>query len=193
MTPISPPRLAAASALLLPALLQLPAQAHGGAGATALAGLVHPLIGLDHLLMLIAVGAVAALQGPWLLLWALLGGVAGALLAQLGWVLPALELAATLAVLAVGSWALLQPRLRRQLPATWLDRGAGALVAAAVMLHALLHGLEAPSTAAAAWWASALFSSALVCAGTLLWLRPRLASLAGNPAAAFASARRRRF
>ena len=42
----------------------LPSQAHGIATGGGLAGLAHPLLGLDHLFLLIAVGAAAALLSP---------------------------------------------------------------------------------------------------------------------------------
>ncbi len=74
--------------LLTPSLLALalqgPAQAHDAASTGALAGLVHPLLGLDHLAMLLTVGAAGALLSPALLLWALGGGVVGALFASVG-------------------------------------------------------------------------------------------------------------
>jgi len=59
---------AAASSVLLSSL---PAQAHGGVHGGVLAGLGHPLLGLDHLFLLISVGAAASSLSPWLLAWAL--------------------------------------------------------------------------------------------------------------------------
>ena len=51
--------------------------------------------------------------------------------------------------------------------------GAGAaLVAAAVAVHAMLHGLEAPTgDSAALWWLGALTGSVLVSGGSCLLLR----------------------
>ena len=46
----------ALAAIAVLALGAHPAEAHGTAGGGAFAGLLHPLLGLDHLLMLLAVG-----------------------------------------------------------------------------------------------------------------------------------------
>lgn len=151
------------------ALLQAPGLAHGGAVASAGAGLLHPLLGIDHLLLLIAVGVAAAVSTPWLLLWALAGAVVGGLLGSAGLQLPALEFLAALAVAALGCWGLLaQRRLGVTAP---LARAGAALTSAAVLVHALLHGLEAPAAGAAGWWLMALLSSVAVCGGTTLLLR----------------------
>ena len=61
-----------------------PALAHGTAGGGALSGLTHPLLGLDHLLMLMAVGTAASFISSQLLLWALGGAVIGAVLGFTG-------------------------------------------------------------------------------------------------------------
>jgi len=151
------------------ALLQVPALAHGGATASAGAGLLHPLLGIDHLLLLIAVGAAAAVSSPWLLLWALGGAVVGGLLGSAGLQLPALESLAALAVAALGLWGLLAQR--RPGSTDPLARVGAALTSAAVLVHALLHGLEAPATGAVGWWLMALISSVAVCGGTTLLLR----------------------
>ena len=50
-----------------------PALAHGTATGGALGGLTHPLLGLDHLIMLMAVGTAASFISSQLLLWALGG------------------------------------------------------------------------------------------------------------------------
>ena len=175
-----------AGTALLALALQGPAQAHDVATTGALAGLVHPLLGLDHLAMLLTVGAAGALLSPSLLLWALGGGVLGALLGAAGLQLPGLELLAAAAVLAVGLWTVLARRLagEGQVGVLSLQRISGALVAAAVLVHALLHGLEAPRDAGSlAWWAGALIASIAVCGGTTLLLRrlPVAASLAASP------------
>jgi urease accessory protein len=163
--------LAAAGALLI-AGLQAPALAHGSASAGALAGLSHPLLGLDHLLMLVAVGTAAALSTPQLLFWALGGGVVGALLGGFGLQLPAVELLAALAVAVLAAWSLLAERFAAQLQPLPLARISGALVAGGVMIHALLHGLEAPVDASSfSWWVGALLGSCVVSAGSWLLLR----------------------
>jgi len=162
-----------AAAALLPLLLQAPAHAHALAGGGALSGLLHPLLGSDHLLMLLAVGAAAAVLSPSLLLWALAGGVGGALLGAGGLHLPALEVLAAAAVLAVAGWTVLAPRLTPARQGGWpIERLSGAVVAAALMLHGLLHGLEAPAGAGSlAWWAGALLTAISLCGGTTLLLR----------------------
>ena len=175
-----------AGAALSALALQGTAQAHDLATTGALAGMVHPLLGFDHLAMLLTVGAAGALLSPSLLLWALGGGVVGALLGALGLQLPGLELLAVGAVLAVGVWTVLARRLAGEgrLGALSLQRISGAVVATAVLVHALLHGLEAPrDTGSLAWWAGALLASIAVSGGTTLLLRrlPVGASLSASP------------
>ena len=174
-----------AATAVLALALQGPAQAHNAASTGALAGAMHPLLGLDHLAMLLTVGAAGALLSPALLLWALGGGVLGALLGAAGLQLPGLELLAAAAVLALGLWTLLARRLagEGQVGLQTLQRTSGAVVAAAVMVHALLHGLEAPRDAGSlAWWAGALLASIAISGGTTLLLRrlPVAASLTAS-------------
>ena len=159
--------LGAASALACLGLA-LPAQAHElGTHAGLASGVLHPLLGVDHLVMLIAVGAVAAAVAPMLLGWALAGGLIGALLGGLGLQVPGLELMAALAIAAVG---LLVLNARRS---TGIARiPAGSLVAAAVAVHAVLHGQAAPAEASAGlWWLGAAASSTLVVGASYLLLR----------------------
>ena len=180
------PLAAGGTATVLAIALHSPAQAHNAAATGALAGVLHPLLGLDHLLMLLVVGAAGALLSPALLLWGLGGGVLGALLGAAGLQLPGLELLAAAAVLAVGAWTVAARSLaeRERLGAWSLQRISGAVVAAAVLVHALLHGLEAPRDAGSvAWWAGALLVSIAVSGGTTLLLRrlPVAASLIASP------------
>ena len=176
---------AGAAAALLPALLQSPAHAHAVAGGGALQGLLHPLLGVDHLLMLIAVGAAAAVLSSRLLIWALCGGVAGALLGAAGLQLPGLELLAALGVVAVGLWVVLARPLAEHYRPFPLQRLSGLLVAFVVMIHGVLHGLEAPAGASSlVWWVGTLLTSAGVSAGTALLLRRFTgARLTGQPLA----------
>jgi len=158
--------LGGATALAL--LLDQPAQAHGLASGGLAAGFLHPLSGIDHLLLLIAVGAASASISPWLLLWALVGGIGGGVFGALGGGLPAAEILAAMAISAV---ALLVVRQHRsgQTPALGF---CGTLIAAAVAVHAMLHGLEAPAGGSAAlWWMGALSGSVLVSGGSFLLLR----------------------
>ena len=155
-------------------VLQTPAQAHNAASTGAMAGVLHALFGLDHLLMLLAVGVAGAFLSASLLLWALAGGVVGALLGSAGLQLPGLEFLASAAVLLVGGWTVAARHLSGR---GWLDASAiqwigGGLVAVAVSVHGLLHGLEAPRVAGSlAWWAGSLLISVAISGGTALLLR----------------------
>lgn len=153
----------------------LPSQAHGLVTGGVLAGLVHPLMGIDHLLMLVAVGAAASQISLQLLLWALGGGLLGALGGTAGFTWPLLESLAALAVVAVAAFVLLNPR-RDSVDPLRLMTG-GCLVGAGVAVHGLLHGLEAPTGGdAMLWWWGVLISSAVICGGTAVLLRqlPRM-------------------
>ena len=148
------------TAAVVPLLASHPAQAHGMASSGLFNGLVHPLLGLDHLLLLLAVASTAVLLRSQLLLWAGAGAVTGALLGLQGFSLPGGEPLAALMVAALGLLLLLPV----------IDKAAGPLVATAVASHAWLHGLEAPlGGSAVAWWAGALLASlAVVMAGCAL-------------------------
>ena len=79
-----------------------------------LSGLGHPLIGLDHLAAVIAVGCLAAAHslGPVLVIGYVLAQVAGATLHVKGMTVPAAELLVALSVVALGALLI----LRRSLP-----------------------------------------------------------------------------
>ena len=156
----------AASALAL--LLDQPAQAHGIAHGGIAAGFLHPISGADHLLLLLGVGAAASCISSQLLLWALAGAIGGGVFGALGGTLPAQEFLAALAITAV---AVLVLRSLRSKQSPQLGACA-ALVAAAVAVHAMLHGLEAPADGSAAlWWLGAFSGSVLVSGGSFLALR----------------------
>jgi urease accessory protein len=171
--------LLAGFSLLATLLLGQPAQAHGfaqaggiaqasGIAQGGLAGFLHPITGADHLLLLIGVGAAGACISPQLLLWALAGALGGGIYGAIGGSLPGQELLAALAITALAVLVLrsLQPKQSPQLGF------CAALVATAVAVHAMLHGLEAPADAAAAlWWLGAFAGSALVSGGSFLLLR----------------------
>lgn len=116
--------------------------AHPGheAGTTLLAGLLHPLSGLDHVLMIVAVSAWAALlplSGRMLVVACL------ALFVTLGAALPlapagaGLEMA--LALTVIGSGMLLA--LGRHMP-LW---AAGLLAGGFALVHGFAHGTEGPA------------------------------------------------
>jgi urease accessory protein len=156
----------AASALAL--LLDLPAQAHGIAHGGIATGFLHPISGVDHLLLLVGIGAAASCISAQLLLWALAGAIGGGVFGAMGGTLPAQEFLAALAITAVAVLVLRSLR-SRQSP----QLGAcAALVAAAVAVHAMLHGLEAPADGSALlWWLGAFSGSLLVSGGSFLALR----------------------
>jgi urease accessory protein len=89
-------------------LLAQAASAHPGheVASNAIAGLLHPLTGLDHLIALICLGALlatATVRVRWMGVAALLAGlVAGAVVSFAGGVLPASEWVIGLSVLASG-------------------------------------------------------------------------------------------
>jgi urease accessory protein len=152
-------------------LSALPASAHGLAQASWFSGFAHPLLGGDHLLLLLGVGAASSAIDAALLAFALAGAVLGGMLGMAGAGIPWAELLAALAVSAVG--LLLLRHQQGRTPTTGL---AGGVILAAVAIHALLHGQEAPSGAPGWWLAAALTSTALVLGAFLLTRRlsPRM-------------------
>lgn len=145
-------------------LFSHPAQAHGTAATGLFGGLVHPLLGVDHLLLLGAVGAAAALISGQVLLWALGGAVIGAALGSNGFTLPFIDGLAALSIMAV-ALVIFGASTR----AAAFSRLWGPVVAAAMAVHAMLHGLEAPQDSTnLLWWAGALGSSLLVVAASAL-------------------------
>ena len=148
----------AVAGLGLSLLSALPVSAHAVADGGLLAGAGHPLLGLDHLLLLLGVGGVASFGGGQVLLFAIGGAVIGALLGAGGGQLPGAELLAALAVAALGA-VLLHGQRRTLVPQPGL---LGSIVAAAVAVHALLHGQEAGAATGAWWLGAALASSAVV-------------------------------
>jgi urease accessory protein len=162
MTRITPRSLAlpALAGLAISLLSALPAGAHGGPGASAMAGALHPLLGLDHLLLLVGVGLTAARFGPQQLLLALGGALVGSLLGSFGGQLPGAETLAAMAVCGLGVALLVSLRRAAAMPLL------GPVLAAGMAIHGLLHGQESSGTPL--WWLGALLSSALVAGASLL-------------------------
>lgn len=164
------PSITLAASLAVVALGALPSQAHGTAAAGAMAGLTHPLLGVDHLLMLLALGTAASQLSFQVLPWALGGGLIGALCGLNGWSVPLVETLAALAVMAVAAVTLAGSR-RGETPRA-LQLLASLVVGGGMGIHALLHGLEAPASGSGLlWWGGALLSSVVVCGVTAMLLR----------------------
>ncbi len=131
------------------ALAAQPALAHTGLhiGGGLAAGLAHPFLGVDHLLAMISVGALAAIaaaRGQGRALWALpLAFMAvmaiGGALAIAGVALPGVEAGIATSLVVFG--AMLATRFG--LPAT----AAAALVGVFALFHGHAHGAELPATA----------------------------------------------
>lgn len=148
---------------LLLALLPSAALAHvpeGGAG-SVMAGLLHPVTGIDHVVAMVAVGLWGAVLGApaiWLLPVAFpmvmaFGGVMG----LLDLPLPGVETGIALSALVLGVLVMLQQRLPLAL--------AAVLVGLFALFHGYAHGVELPDGADAL-----LFSLAFVAATGLLHL-----------------------
>lgn len=126
--------------VLTVALVPSAALAHAGhdAGSHLMAGVLHPLTGIDHVLMIIAVAAWASLlpSAGRAVIAACLGLFVGAgtLLPAMGG--PALE--AAIALTVIGSGLLLAVRQR------WPLYLIGLLSAAFALIHGIAHGAEGP-------------------------------------------------
>ncbi|WP_082326002.1 HupE/UreJ family protein [Synechococcus sp. GFB01] len=70
------------AATVLALLLDQAAQAHGIAQGGVATGFPHPISGVDHLLLLVGVGAAASCISSQLLLWALAGAIGGGVTAM---------------------------------------------------------------------------------------------------------------
>jgi urease accessory protein len=147
---------------LLIAALGSPAFAHTGEIAGGfLAGLAHPVFGLDHVVAMVAVGLWGALLGPpaiWRLpilfpLVMAFGGVLGII--GVPW--PAVEAGIATSAIMLGLMVALAAR-----PPLWI---AAALVGAFAIFHGYAHGRELPDGANAV-----AFSAGFVIATGLLHL-----------------------
>jgi urease accessory protein len=163
-----------------------PALAHGIASGGVTGGLTHPLLGLDHLFMLMAVGTAASFISAQLLLWALGGAAIGAAIGFTGFTVASAEVMAALAISAVGALTLLAGRFAKTSNHNALTTISGVVVGSGVTIHAMLHGLEAPKDSTTLlWWSGALLSSVLVCGGSYLLLKKLPVSVSKAAAIAF--------
>jgi urease accessory protein len=124
------------------ALAPVVALAHveGGQAAGFLAGLAHPVSGLDHVLAMIAVGlwgAVLGLPAMWVLPVAFpLVMALGGLMGLLGVPVPGVETGIALSAFVLGVMVLAEIR-----PSLWI---AAAVVAFFAVFHGHAHGRELP-------------------------------------------------
>jgi urease accessory protein len=135
-----------AVATIVSILLPSAAAAHvgqGDVGGGFLAGVLHPISGLDHVVAMVAVGIWGAQLGApaiWVLpvtfpLVMASGGVLGAL----GVPIPGVEIGIALSAIALGLMVTLSLRLP-----LWV---AGAMVAVFAICHGYAHGAELPESA----------------------------------------------
>ena len=131
-------RIALIAAALAPAI----AFAHEETGQAAgfLAGLLHPVTGIDHVLAMISVGLWGAVLGPpaiWVLPVAFpLVMALGGLMGLLGIPLPGVEIGIALSAIVLGTMVLTEAR-----PPIWL---AALIVAVFAVFHGHAHGRELP-------------------------------------------------
>ncbi|UTW53537.1 HupE/UreJ family protein [bacterium SCSIO 12827] len=126
-------------------LTAAPALAHTGvaAGSGFAAGFAHPVLGLDHVLAMVAVGILAAQMGGrslWLVPAAFVAMMAvGGLMGVAALALPFVEIGIVGSVVVLGAVI----AAGRQLPAAL----AMVLVGALALFHGHAHGMEMPVTA----------------------------------------------
>lgn len=126
-------------------LLATNAQAHSAAdiGGGVISGLLHPVLGWDHVAAMVAVGLWGAFLGAtalWLLpvVFPLVMAVGGAL-GLAGVNIPGVEIGIAASALVLGAMILLTAR-----PPLWI---AGVLVASFAIFHGHAHGTELPEAA----------------------------------------------
>ena len=137
-------RFALAQLALATLLVASPALAHDGSGAGDLvAGLEHPLTGLDHLLAMVSVGIWGAVLGrPMLVVLPVVFPAmmaVGGLLGIIGAPLPPVEFGIAVSVLSLGAALALE----------WRAPGWAAIVLVAIfaLFHGFAHGRELPRAA----------------------------------------------
>ena len=134
----------------------------GDHGSGLAAGLAHPILGLDHLLAMVAVGLLAvrcAAKGERQALWQIpasfLGAMAfGAGIALSGLQLPAVEWGIALSVLVFGVLVAMS-----RTPSTWI---AATVVGGFAVLHGHAHATEQVGSSVAAYLGGFLLSTTLL-------------------------------
>lgn len=144
-----------------------PAFAHVGHGETGglLAGLAHPVLGIDHLLALLAMGlwsaALAARARLFIIPAVSLLMAASALAGLAGFALPHMETGIALSVLILG--LMLSFALRQQMTGL-------LLIALFTLFHGNAHGLEAPTGVSLATYFLGFTLASLALVGAGQWL-----------------------
>jgi len=182
-------KLKVATAASLLALSSTPAFAHTASVAehsSLLSGLTHPLVGVDHLLAMLAVGFWAAMQKNKLRLQIpvvfMLVLIAGFMLGQTAFSLPIVEAGIATSVLMLGLLIATAARL----PAA----AALGLSGGFALFHGYAHGAEAMASSMTLFAAGFLSSSLMlhlcggIAANTVKTQLPALAKLAGLAIAA---------
>lgn len=131
-----------------------------------LAGFLHPLLGMDHLLALAAIGIWAA-SGPAPLgrtvpVWAIVGILAGFIIARSGVPLPFTEVGITASTIL----ALLLAALLVRISSPILLAG---VVAGFLFFHGSAHGMEMPPGASSSLYAIGLAGSSALVIQASLW------------------------
>jgi len=141
-------QLARAGVAVTALTLALPAAAHPGHAPDSgfVAGLLHPVTGVDHLLALLAVGLWSRQQHGYLLAPTFLVMMALGAASSGGVALPALELSIAATVLLLGGLAAYAPRLDARMP----PQMAVLTVGACAFVHGLAHGNELTGVASGA-------------------------------------------
>ncbi len=144
--------IAASASVLLLAVLVSPALAHEGQGVAGgfVSGLLHPMLGWDHVAAMVAVGLWGAFLGApaiWLLpiVFPLVMAFGGAL-GIAGVSLPAVETGIAASAVVLGVMVIFGAR-----PPLWV---AGVIVAAFAIFHGHAHGTELPAAADAVAYAA---------------------------------------
>lgn len=149
------------------AVVPLTALAHEETGQAAgfLAGLLHPVSGLDHVLAMVAVGLWGAVLGPpavWVLPVAFPMMMAvGGLMGLMGFPLPGVEIGIAASAIVLG--ALVFGELRPSV------RSAAAVVAVFAIFHGHAHGTELPEGSSALFYSLGfVFATGLLHAAGIL-------------------------